>query len=524
MTNVTLDLLAQGAGAPPHGDAAASKLTAADGDLFRVALSDQAGAPTNVAAAAPPAPVAGSPMLAPLQNKIATMLAAGASQSDVVTSLAAQLAASIAQALGTPTADVRQQLQRVFAKALAPPETQPSAGESAAGRARALAQRYVDIAATATTVAATIGQQTRIAGNVLDAQRAKELPAQSTLLIPTAALPTPALPALPVPLAAGSPAPPLIAAGLPDTPAAVAGAPSTAGVPSSLQPQSATLAAAAQSATLAAAQSSAPSIAAAAIAALPMSAASSAPAAGDGRRVSIGSAPALSGGGDTLLGRILTRATLADDGRQVAAQLRSSIPAPATLAAPAASAAPATLAAPPATPAPATLAAPANAAPAANAAFAANAAPAATQLATFLAAFETARHAGSSGGDGTPTAQPEAAALALSGAGASAVFPAVAPFAIDRPSPPPPAPAAALPLDHSAIADQVLRGALLRNVGESSEIRLTLVPETLGDVSVKLVVNAGNVTAHVLAQTAEVRDALAINQIARRGRAQTHRL
>jgi flagellar hook-length control protein FliK len=84
------------------------------------------------------------------------------------------------------------------------------------------------------------------------------------------------------------------------------------------------------------------------------------------------------------------------------------------------------------------------------------------------------------------------------------------PFTIDRVAPAPPsAPAApAVPIDHSAIADQVLRGAFMRNVGQSSEIRLSLVPESLGDVSVKLVVNAGNVAAHVVADTPQVRDAL----------------
>jgi flagellar hook-length control protein FliK len=38
------------------------------------------------------------------------------------------------------------------------------------------------------------------------------------------------------------------------------------------------------------------------------------------------------------------------------------------------------------------------------------------------------------------------------------------------------------------------------------------VPETLGDVSVKLVVDAGNVSAHVVAATSDVRDALVAAQ------------
>jgi flagellar hook-length control protein FliK len=48
----------------------------------------------------------------------------------------------------------------------------------------------------------------------------------------------------------------------------------------------------------------------------------------------------------------------------------------------------------------------------------------------------------------------------------------------------------------------------MHSTGQSSEIRLSLVPETLGDVSVKLTVDAGNVSAHVIADTPEVRDAI----------------
>jgi flagellar hook-length control protein FliK len=53
----------------------------------------------------------------------------------------------------------------------------------------------------------------------------------------------------------------------------------------------------------------------------------------------------------------------------------------------------------------------------------------------------------------------------------------------------------------------------LKNLGQSSEIRLSLVPESLGDLSVKLTVNSsGTVDAHVVAQTADARDALVAGQ------------
>jgi flagellar hook-length control protein FliK len=89
-------------------------------------------------------------------------------------------------------------------------------------------------------------------------------------------------------------------------------------------------------------------------------------------------------------------------------------------------------------------------------------------------------------------------------------MPQVAPFTIDHvASTAAPAPAAPAPAtDQSAIVDQVLRGAFMTNTGQSSSIRLSLVPDNLGDVSVKLVVDSGNVTAHVVAETSDVRDAL----------------
>jgi flagellar hook-length control protein FliK len=75
---------------------------------------------------------------------------------------------------------------------------------------------------------------------------------------------------------------------------------------------------------------------------------------------------------------------------------------------------------------------------------------------------------------------------------------------------PPPAPPA--PVDANAIVDQLLRGISLRTLGSSSEIRLRLVPEQLGDLNVKLTVSAGNVSAHIVAQNADVHGALVAGQ------------
>jgi flagellar hook-length control protein FliK len=76
-----------------------------------------------------------------------------------------------------------------------------------------------------------------------------------------------------------------------------------------------------------------------------------------------------------------------------------------------------------------------------------------------------------------------------------------------------PAPASAAPqaqhVDPNAVADQVLRGVSVRLTDGQSEVRLRLVPETLGDISVKLIVSGGSVDASITAHTPEAQNALA---------------
>jgi flagellar hook-length control protein FliK len=218
------------------------------------------------------------------------------------------------------------------------------------------------------------------------------------------------------------------------------------------------------------------------------------PSIGDGRRVNLGSRAAIATGGDNLLGRILTRAALAADARAAG---------PAG-AAPAAASETSSAAAPAATPGEA-------AAPRTIAVSSSDPA-----LSAFLRKFQAALNAdGSTVTSAAPLqASPAPAATPLpvhAAADASLAFaPSVAPFTIGQAAgaAAPVAANAPPPADQSAIADQVLRGAFMRNLGQSSEMRLRLVPDSLGDVSVKLVVSAGTVTAHVLADTPEVRDAL----------------
>ena len=203
-------------------------------------------------------------------------------------------------------------------------------------------------------------------------------------------------------------------------------------------------------------------------------------AGGDGKRVNLAGRSAVATGGDTSLGRTLTRAALAADARAAnTPNVRPAATAPDT-----------------GTP------------DAPN--------PAKAGLAAFVRSFEAALKSDVSGAavlpmhDSGPAPLPPHAAADAIAPGAQPAVVAIA----DRAQPAPPAAPATLPapIDHSAIADQVLRGAFMRTAGSSSEMRLSLVPQTLGDVNIKLVVEAGNVTAHLLAQTPEVRDALTAAQ------------
>jgi nicotinate-nucleotide--dimethylbenzimidazole phosphoribosyltransferase len=460
MIPLLLDLVPSAGGSPPAEPAKAAG--AAGAALFRSTL-----AAVSPPAAAPRPAVRTLPNdLASVQKKIAKMLAAGASQSDVIATLAASLADSVAQTLGPTGAAQATALQAVFTKALGPPQ----ADGSAADQARILAQRFAGIAATAQAIAGeTIGQQKRFAGTFLDAQLAKELPAPTTatdlLASPASAVASAGTPPMMLPLpqhaaaqrsAVAAPAPPSTAASTAPPPAANSTLASDAFRPAQ------------------------PAVSGVALGALPLSMTGA-----DGKRVNLGSTAAIATGGDTLLGRTLARAALAAVARD------SAIPAvPAKPAAAPAAAQPAAPAIAPAQPA----------------------TTAAGALAAFVTSFENALHAAAAPAAdhaaADDAAAPPVAAAAQTGGDAPPAQPAAAPAPIDRGTPSANVAPAAAPVDHSAIADQVLRGAFMRNVGQSSEMRLTLVPETLGDVNIKLVVSAGSVTAHLVAQTPEVRDAL----------------
>ncbi len=209
-----------------------------------------------------------------------------------------------------------------------------------------------------------------------------------------------------------------------------------------------------------------------------------APAPGDGRTVALEPAQAVGAGGDTLLGRTLSRAVLADQQR--------SAPANAVAAAPAA---------------------PAGTAP--NAA-----------VEAFVRAFTAALAQGDAGssGSGSGDGLPSFAAPLRAPAPARTPDQPASPFALavglQHAGPVEPAlpalPAATVPqtppVDPNAVIDQMLRGMQVRTADGQSEVRLRLVPEQLGDVSVKLVVSGGSVDATITANSAAARDALAGGQ------------
>ncbi|MDQ2681263.1 MAG: flagellar hook-length control protein FliK [Candidatus Eremiobacteraeota bacterium] len=72
--------------------------------------------------------------------------------------------------------------------------------------------------------------------------------------------------------------------------------------------------------------------------------------------------------------------------------------------------------------------------------------------------------------------------------------------------------AAPAPVDPSALIDQVVQGMLMRSSGNASEIRMKLAPEHLGEIAVKLNVSGASMSATIIAQNADVRDALLANQ------------
>jgi flagellar hook-length control protein FliK len=215
---------------------------------------------------------------------------------------------------------------------------------------------------------------------------------------------------------------------------------------------------------------------------------------GDGRTAApTASSPAVAAGADTLLGRILARAARADDARPT--------PVDALLGA---GAQPASTRSDVLATAPVTAHA------------AEGGASSGAVLDAFVQAFAgaLARSDATKGhGDASPAPLVTTAAPIQSSPAAQPATPFAISIARDALPAVPPLPAPTLPqpqhVDANAVIDQILRGMAIRTTDGQSEVRLRLVPEQLGDVSVKLIVSAGSVDASITAHTADAQTALA---------------
>lgn len=408
-----------------------------------------------------------------LQKKISDLLAKGESVSDIVQQLAGSLAQLVAQQLGGDPAQIQNQLQTAFAAALSPPNTGPPLSNT--DLASALAQRFQQVAELAAGVLGETGQSDRLStGSISDAA-------------------------------------------------------TTAGVQPAPQETS---------------QTAADSIAADAQAFLAALTASQ----GDGKTVASNGAPALGTNGDTLLGRILARAAQA--------QVQSQLPPP-----------PAATDDPPAPPASAPLSvlALANAlaqlgggtqtppTPQTNVATGTTAAaiahvgsdaetaaltnsgstvdtlatsapaPLSPAVTAFLKTFSDALVSADAPASIKTTSEGTDPGALLQTNVSSTQAPTIGAFAPVQPAVQNGAASADgsqnapyLPsqttVDPNSVVEQLVRGAFMNTVGNVSTVRLHLVPQELGDVSVKLSVDGTSVSAQVTAQTTAAHDALVAGQ------------
>jgi Flagellar hook-length control protein FliK len=110
--------------------------------------------------------------------QLATALQSGAPIASIATHVAADLSGALLKATGNSGDTQKQQtLQRGLASALAPPGTSPPQAGGAA-QAAALQQRLTELLTTLTRETNTAGQQSEFSGTLLDAETAKEIPAQ----------------------------------------------------------------------------------------------------------------------------------------------------------------------------------------------------------------------------------------------------------------------------------------------------------------------------------------------------------
>jgi flagellar hook-length control protein FliK len=404
-----------------------------------------------------------------LQKKIADLLAKGESVSEIVQQLAASLASSLVQQFGGDATQVQNQLQTAIASALSPPST-TGPPLSNADLASALAQQFRQVADVAAGVLGETGQSNRLfAGSISDAATTAGVQ--------------------PAPTSDNNPTP----------------ADSIANDASALL------------ASLTASQ-------------------------GDGKTVATNGAPALGPNGDTLLGRILARAAQSQIANASQTPALASA-APNRLVSLALAAATAALSGDAAS-APAPTVASTSVAPAisviadAASASATNSGSTASVLATdapaplspavlaFVKAFTDALATTSSpttakapAGDTDPGALLNPASDSSSQAPTIGAFAAVqaaaqndAASADGAQTPTSASFPSQTTVDPNAVVAQLLHGLSLNTTDSTSTVRMRLVPEELGDISVKLTIEGSSVSAQVMAQTPAAHDALVAGQ------------
>jgi hypothetical protein len=221
---------------------------------------------------------------------------------------------------------------------------------------------------------------------------------------------------------------------------------------------------------------------------------SPAPAGGDGRIVAlVAPIPVIATGGDTPLGRMLARAMLLDTQTSAPAGVPQ-VDSPATGSAN-----------------------DVTARGMRRVAFDLNPKAITSVLDTFLPAFDNALARNDVGPRSEPALIDDVTVSPTPGLPPTIAVPFATPVARDTLPVAPLPPAAASPqpqhVDANAVVDHMLRGMAIRTTDGQSEVRLRLVPENLGDVSVKLVVSGGSVDASIVAHTADAQTALAGGQL-----------
>lgn len=356
----------------------------------------------------------GNDMLA----QLAGLLQNGTPLAAIIDRVAKQVSDMLARASGnagnTPR---RRTLERALAAALAPPGTSPP-NQSASGQAAALEHRLASLLSAVTRELKNVGQQSRFSGPVLDANSAKEIPAQQQTKDPTG-----------------------------------------------MQPQS-------PAGSLAFAESILRSVVQQLHNAAPQS-----PQTPQTPQAAQTPAPAITVASADVLGRMLARAAKADPSADPPLSASSSQPG----------------------------------APVSPSDLFARLMNVIAQTANENTSHQDSGHSSQSAFSQNALAQTH---HALSPANTAPV-PAFA-SAVNAASAPAVQPVASAPtpyaMDPQSVIEQVVKGIVLRNSGATSEVRMRLQPDHLGDVSLKLTVTGNTISANIIAQNANVRDLLMQNQ------------